>query len=101
MYRYIVCVICVVNIKHSNMSSQKRLSIATLEIRLRSIRIKGAIISNYLKKTLCTNALNKFILHNDVNTCIQHSFYYLSTPPRCFVCSFYNGIYYNREYNII
>ena len=71
-----VCVICVVNIKYSNISSQVHISIATLEIRPRSITIKGAIICNYFNTRLniityslmnykCT--LKKVILNNDVN----------------------------------
>ena len=61
---------------NTRQSTQIHISMATLEIRLRSVRIKGAIIWNYFKTRLkfifysimnykCT--LNQFILHNDVN----------------------------------
>ena len=61
---------------NTGQSSQIHISIATLETRLRSVIIKGAIISNYfntrLKFTSCSIInykciLKQFILNNDVN----------------------------------
>ena len=57
-------------------STQIHVSTATLEIRLRSVRVKGAIILNYFNTRLefitysimhYTCLLKQFILHNDIN----------------------------------
>ena len=57
-------------------STQIHISMATLEIRLRSVRIKGAIIWNYFNTRPNFTSysiinykciLKQFILHNDVN----------------------------------
>ena len=61
---------------NTRQSTQIHISMAILEIKLRSVRIKGAIIWNYfdtrlkftsysIMKYTCT--LRQFILHNDVN----------------------------------
>ena len=61
---------------NTRQSTQIHISMATLEIRLRSIRIKGAIIWNYFNTRLNFTSysiinykciLKQFILHNDVN----------------------------------
>ena len=60
---------------NTRQSTQIHISMAILEIRLHSVRIKGAIILNYFKTILkfpsysITNykcILKQFILHNDV-----------------------------------
>ena len=100
---YMVCVIYVVNINHSNISSQVHISIATLEIRLHSIIIKGAIIWNYFNTklgiiTVCTNAHSRNIY---CTMMLIYSIVFIICLLWCFVCSFYIGIYYSREYNIV
>ena len=61
---------------NTRQSTQIHISMATLEIRLRSVRIKGAIIWNYFNTRLNFTSysiinykciLKQFILHNDVN----------------------------------
>ena len=61
---------------NTRQSTQIHISMATLEIRLRSVRIKSAIIWNYFNTRLNFTSysiinykciLKQFILHNDVN----------------------------------
>ena len=61
---------------NTRQSTQIHISLATLEIRLRSVRIKGAIIWNCFNTRLNFTSysiinykciLKQFILHNDVN----------------------------------
>ena len=61
---------------NTRQSTQIRISMATLEIRLHSVRIKGAIILNYFNTRLKFTTysimnykciLKEFILHKDVN----------------------------------
>ena len=61
---------------NTRQSIQIHISVAILEIRLRSVRIKGAIIWNYFNTRLNFTSYSimnykcifmQFILHNDVN----------------------------------
>ena len=61
---------------NTRQSTQIHISMATLEIRLRSVRIKGAVIWIYFDTRLKFTSysmmnykciLKQFILHNDVN----------------------------------
>ena len=97
---------------NTGQSTQIHISIATLEIRLRSVIIKGAIISNYFNTRLKFTSysimnykciLKQFILNNDVN--IQHvsqsrlvflhlhAVFVFNTMTRIEI--------YTREYNIV